>query len=329
MQKEKLKRLTKLDLHCHLDGSLTPESVSELLKRQVLVGELRVDDDCPNLADYLKKFELPLQCLQSYRNLKKASREFLLSLQDENIKYVEVRFAPMLSVNESLSCDKVIEAVLEGLEEAKKTCGIYYNVIVCNMRHHSTETNMSMIKTARAYLGQGVCAADLAGNEAAYPMGEFKTLFEYVRSLEMPFTIHAGECGSFDNIKEAILLGAKRIGHGIAMRGNPEVKALCKERRIGIEMCPISNMQTKAVKALSEYPLREFLNEGLAVSINTDNRTVSNTSLCKEFEFVEKNFSVNDDETILLIQNGIETVFADDDIKNKLFVALENDRRGE
>ena len=144
MQEKELRNLAKVELHCHLDGSLTLESVSELLNRRVSSSELMVADDCKDLKSYLEKFELPLKCLQTYDNLKKAAREFLLSLVKDNIKYVEVRFAPMLSVNEKLSCRNVIEAVLSGLEDGRKICDLDYNVIACTMRHHTAETNMEM-----------------------------------------------------------------------------------------------------------------------------------------------------------------------------------------
>ena len=143
-----------------------------------------------------------------------------------------------------------------------------------------------MIRTAREYLGNGVCAADLAGAEAIYPMSEFMELFGQAKKLGMPFTIHAGECGNVQNILDSVEAGALRIGHGIAMRGNSEVQKMIREKGIGVEMCPISNLQTKAVESESQYPLREFLDNGIKVTINTDNRTVSNTTMTK-LQFIQ------------------------------------------
>ncbi len=318
MQKNDLKKISKIDLHCHLDGSLSLECISSLLNRKVNSDEIMVADDCKDLATYLEKFQLPLQCLQTYENIKKASENFLISLINENIKYIEVRFAPMLSINNNLNCKQVIEAVLDGLNEGKKVSNIDYNVIVCAMRHHSDETNIAMIDAARYFLNEGVCAADLAGDEARYPMYKFRNLFTYVKSLGFPFTIHAGECGDANNIKEAILLGAKRIGHGIAMKNNKDIQELCRKNDVTIEMCPISNMQTKAVKNIIEYPLREFLDNNIKVTINTDNITVSNTSLSKEFGFIQNNLGIRDEEIELLIKNSINSTFADDSVKHKL-----------
>lgn len=319
MRSKGLYNLPRLDLHCHLDGSLTQSCVSELLGREVSPAELRVADDCLDLAMYLEKFQLPLRCLQTKEGLRRAAETFLLSLAEDEIDYVEVRFAPLLSTHAHLSCAEVIEAVLGGLESGRRLCHIDYNVIVCAMRHHTEEQNISMLQTARAYLGQGVCAADLAGNEAAYPMENFIDVFREAKRLGFPFTIHAGECGRVENIIEAVELGARRIGHGIAMKGHPQVQAMIAQRRIGVEMCPISNGQTGAVSDMRHYPLREFLHAKVPVTINTDNRTVSNTTLSKEFAYIRQQYRITEDEIKQLTNNAIEVAFADDAIKHRLW----------
>lgn len=315
-------QMPKIDLHCHLDGSLPQKCISELLGRVVTLEELQVKDDCQSLPEYLEKFDLPLECLQTAEGLRRAGRDFLMNVQDDNIRYVEVRFAPLLSVNENLSCREVVEAVLAGLEEAKQECGIYYNVIACAMRNHDPKESLNMVKVCREFLNQGVCAIDLAGNEPAFPMENFRELFQEVKRLEMPFTIHAGECGRVQNVVEAVKCGTQRIGHGIALRGNQEAIQLCKNRGIGIEMCPVSNMQTKAVQNIVEYPIREFIDSGMYITINTDNRTVSNTTIKKEIEVVQKNFGVTDDEIRKMMQNAIEVSFASDEVKQILWKCI-------
>ena len=166
-----------------------------------------------------------------------------------------------------------------------------------------------MIRTAREYLGNGVCAADLAGAEAIYPMSEFMKLFGQAKKLGMPFTIHAGECGNVQNILDSVEAEALRIGHGIAMRGNSEVQKMIREKGIGVEMCPISNLQTKAVESESQYPLREFLDNGIKVTVNTDNRTVSNTTMTKELQFIQEHYRITDEEIRLMMRNAVDTAF--------------------
>lgn len=318
MDRKTILELPKIELHSHLDGSLSIGAVRTLLGRTVEPEELMVAEDCKSLAEYLEKFNVPLACLQTTEGLKRGGYDFMEQISSEGLKYAEVRFAPQFSTSGGLSLRQVIESVLEGLERGKKEFGTDYQVIVCAMRHQSEEENAAMLKTAREYLGFGVCAADLAGDEAAYPMTEFLSLFEKVKRLEMPFTLHAGECGSVENIIASVACGAKRIGHGIAMRGHNEAKRLCKENRIGVEMCPISNLQTKAVLDGSMYPIREFLDEGLLVTLNTDNRTVSNTSVTKEIEHVQANYGVTDEEIIQMQKNAVEVSFAPEEQKERM-----------
>lgn len=319
MEYEKLKEMPKLELHCHLDGSLSQDFVQQMSERPVALSELQVKEECRDLAEYLEKFDIPMQCIQTEEGLKGAGYDLIRSVSKEQIKYIEVRFAPLFSVNEQLNVEQVISAVLAGLEKGKQEYGVSANIITCAMRHHSEEENLKMLKAARLFLGEGVCAADLAGNEAAYPMTNYMELFTAVKRLEMPFTIHAGECGNARNIADAIEVGAKRIGHGIAMRGNAEIQKLCLDNRIGIEMCPISNLQTKAVPSTAEYPLREFLDAGLLVTINTDNRMVSNTSVRKELDFIQSQYQIQDEEIYKMMKNAVEISFADDSIKHMLY----------
>jgi adenosine deaminase len=318
MTREDIIKLPKVELHCHLDGSLSREFVEKRLGREVGKEELSVSNDCTSLAEYLEKFDLPGQCLQDEEGLEEAGYDVLRSMKQENVIYSEIRFAPLLSETDNMNCNKVIEAVLRGLERGKKEFGIDFGLIVCAMRHHSEEMNWRMIRTAREYLGSGVCAADLAGAEALYPMSEFMDIFTETKKMGMPFTLHAGECGNPQNVIDSINVGAGRIGHGIAMRGNQEIRKMAKKAGIGIEMCPISNLQTKSVNSMAEYPMREFLDAGLKVSVNTDNRTVSNTSLTKELEFIQKNYGIRDEEILLMMKNAIDTAFADDSIKDKI-----------
>lgn len=320
------KDLIKLDLHCHLDGSLNVDSVYEMLAAQdicydraKLETKLKVNPDCTSLTEYLEKFDLPLQCLQTVEGLKRAAHELIRDAAQEDVRYIEVRFAPMLSTNAGLNCKKVLESVVEGLESAGKQYGVYASAIVCAMRHHSFEQNMEMLYMAREFLGNGVCALDLAGDESGFPTHLFRELFLEARRLEMPFTIHSGECGSVENVKEAIELGAKRLGHGIALQKSLELQKLCAEKRIGIEMCPTSNLQTKAIRSFAEYPLGEFVKNGLLVSINTDNRTVSGTSITQEMQIVRDVLGLGGDVILQCTKNAIETAFASDAVKHELY----------
>lgn len=315
---DEIREMPKIELHCHLDGSLSKDFIQKRLSREVSDEELSVSDDCASLEEYLEKFALSGECLKDEEGLEKAGYDVLKTMSKENVIYAEIRFAPLLSVTEKINTEKVIRALLKGLEKGKQDFGVAYNVIVCAMRHHSMEQNYEMIKTASKFLGKGVCAADLAGAEAQYPMSEFVELFEKTKKLGMPFTIHAGECGSVENIIDALNVGARRIGHGIAMKGRTDIQKRVKHSGIGIEMCPISNLQTKAVKSTGDYPIREFLNAGVPVTINTDNRTVSNTSVTKELSFIQKMYGISDYEIYLMMENAVKAAFVNEEMKERL-----------
>lgn len=312
--------MLRVDLHCHLDGSLTRSCIEELLGRSVSQEELQARDDCRSLKEYLEKFELPLEALQTEKALRRAGSDFMESAARDRLDYVEVRFSPLLSVRQGLRYEQVIEALLTGLEQGKERFGISYGVIACAMRGFPEEANLQMLKAAREFLGAGICAADLAGDEAAWPMGMFLELFEQVKRWEMPFTLHAGECGSVQNVVDAVECGAKRIGHGIALSGHPGAIELCRRQRIGIEMCPVSNRQTKAVAENAPYPMREFLDAGLLVTVNTDNRTVSGTDISRELQVIRDDYGIREEEIRQMMKNAAETSFADDSVKHRLLM---------
>ncbi len=364
-----IEQLPKIDLHCHLDGSLTKALIERRLGRTVSEDMLTVSEECRSLTEYLEKFDLPLKCLQDAEGLEEGAYTFVQEIAKENMKYIEVRFAPMLSVHKQLSCYEIIEAVRRGMERAKEDFKVRYGIIVCAMRNHTLEQNMEMLACARQYLGKGVCALDLAGDESAFPTknfrklfweakrigmpftihsGEtgnlylgkgvcaldlagdesafptknFRKLFWEAKRIGMPFTIHSGETGNLENVREALELGARRIGHGIALKQDPKLMKAYADAGIGVEMCPTSNFQTptsnfqtKAVRTWEEYPLRQFLDAGIKVSINTDNRTVSGTTMTKELMKIYEHYGRDEKLIHTLLCNAAETAF-DPEIKD-------------
>ena len=321
LEKEFLNR-SKIDLHCHLDGSLVLKSMSEIMGREVREEEIQVSDNCTSLAEYLQKFDLPISCIQTEAGLKKSAKDFLMELQKDNIKYVEARFAPFFSCGEGLSYKQIMESVLDGFKEASEETGILFQVIACNMRHLDEETNIRMMRECREFLGEGLCAIDLAGDEKSMPNAMFGNLFAEAKKLDYPYTIHAGECGSVQSILDAVEMGAKRIGHGIAMMGNAEVQKLVASKRIGVEMCPISNYQTKALQPEQVYPIRDFAKMGVLTTINTDNRTVSNTCITKEMEFLNKKIGISEAELYQYQMNAVDVAFCDDAMKHEIWKSL-------
>lgn len=320
----KLADLKKYDLHCHLDGSLSTvtirklaEEIGEELPEEPRLAELlQVEPNCTSLKEYLTKFELPLSCLVTKASFRIAVRELLKDAAKENVVYMEIRFAPFLSVHEKLSAREIVEGALEGAKDGTTLYGVKCQLILCGMRHMDVSQNIELVKLAREYLGSGVCAVDLAGDEASFPVRTQTEMFRIAKAVGMPFTIHAGECGSAESIWDAIDLGAVRIGHGIAARKDPGLMQYCAEHGICFEMCPISNLQTHAVHSMEEYPLLQFLEAGIPVTVNTDNRTVSDTTITKELELVQEYYKLTYGDLEQLMNNAKAAVF-DSDFKGK------------
>lgn len=306
-----IKSMEKYDLHCHLDGSLSESCIRRLAEEAgisldgcQLEKELRAEEDCKSLAEYLTKFDLPLRCLASEKSFTEAVKDVMKTAAQEHVVYLEIRFAPMLSVTENLTANKIIEASIKGLKEGENLYGVKGNLILCGMRHQPVESNTKLAEIAADYHGYGVCALDLAGDEAAFPVKQQAEMFRKAKELGIPFTIHAGECGSTQSIWDAIELGASRIGHGIAAAKDETLMRYCADHKIPFEMCPVSNLQTKAVRTMEEYPFLRFLEAGIPVTINTDNRTVSNTSMAKELELLQGYYGIGDKVLVQLMENG-------------------------
>lgn len=320
-----LKKMPKIELHCHLDGSMNLDVTKELLKElgenysdAQLIDMLQAPEDCPSLADYLTRFDLPIRLIQTKEGLRKSAKAVALDAAAENVKYIEVRFAPTFSTNQGLSIRDILESVQAGLLEAEAQADIRTGIIVCGMRHLDMNTNLSMLRQAAELYGSGVVACDLAGDEKAFPTKNFVEFFEESKRLGIPFTIHSGETGSTENIRVAIDLGAKRLGHGIAMGRDLDLIRECASKHIGVELCPSSNLQTKAVTSFADYPLRSFMTAGVPVSINTDNRIVSGTTNSREWKRVVEHFAITDEEIAKIYRDSVEMSFATDDIKHEL-----------
>ena len=308
---ESIKNLKKVELHLHLDGSLFLDTVSEITGRDKddLKGEMVAYEKCNNLSEYLEKFDLPISIMQSREVLVRVAKDLVNYLEKENVIYAEVRFSPIFHVNGGLSYDEVVEAVIEGLNSNKK---VKTNIILSMMRGIDKETNIKVIEVASRYLGRGVCAIDLAGAEDKYLLGDYEDLFAIAKSKNIPFTIHAGENGGYEEVKKAVLIGAKRIGHGIHAINDDETINLLKEKNVLLEICPTSNEQTNAVLKYEDNPIYNFYKMGVNVSINTDNVTVSNVSLSEEYMKLYNTFNFDVEDFKNINKMSINAAFISD-----------------
>jgi adenosine deaminase len=317
---EVFQALPKTDLHVHLDGSLRLSTILELAEEQGVKlpatdeASLRAAIGCGknfgSLVEYLRGFEITLSVMQTEAALERIAFELAEDAHRENVRYMEVRYSPMLHTQRGLKLTTVVEAVLEGLARARETYAIKANVILCGIRNISTESSYHMAELAVAYKGRGVVGFDLAGAEADFPAKHHKAAFQLVRDNNINTTIHAGEAYGPESIAQAIhVCGAHRIGHGVRLMENGDLLHYVNDHRLPLECCPSSNVQTGAVKTLEQHPLKLYFDLGLRVTVNTDNRLITDTTVSKELYLVHTVLGVPFREIQSMLISGFKSAF--------------------
>ena len=318
-----------IDLHLHLDGSLSVKSVKELAALQnieipeneeELLKLLRINDDCRDLTEYLEKFAFPGKLLHTKEALSLSVYNLCEELKEQGLIHAEIRFAPQLHTHKGLSQTEVVEAAIEGLNKSDFSAGL----ILCCMRGNDNhEENLETVKIAKGFLGKGVVSVDIAGAEALFPTENFADLFALARELEIPFTIHAGEADGPKSVWKALEYGTKRLGHGVRSLEDPELIEKIVAEGITLELCPTSNLHTCMFPCIEEYPLRKLMEAGVKITVNTDNMTVSNVTLDSEFKKLIAAFDLTDDEIKNIARNSVGACFADEETKKILLEKIE------
>ena len=315
--------IPKILLHLHLDGAIDIDDAFKWVKedgikisKKDLLRELQVDEECHNLNDYLKKFDLPCKLLQTCERLEITSYHLFQKLAKLNVVYAEVRFAPLKHLEKGLILDDVVISVINGFNKANVESGIMGGIILSLMRGEEYEKNKNVVDVAKKYLGKGVVGIDLAGAEALYPTKDYVKLFSYAKTLEIPFTIHAGEAAGVESIKAALDTGAKRIGHGVKVIDDEALMERVIKENILLEVCVTSNYQTEAIKR--RHPIEKLYRKGVKISINTDNDTVSGIDINREYARILQETKMDIEDLINCNTNSIPFIFADDKTKNKL-----------
>ena len=322
-----IKKLPKIELHCHIDGSIRPKTMFEILKESGKIStsyeefqkEVMIKGECNSLIEYLEKFEYPNKVMQTKENIERIVYEVMEDAFLENVKYIELRFAPKLHMKKGLKFDEIVESAISGLKKAEKNLDIKGNLIVCIMRGSDLSDAIDVVENSKKFLNKGVVAIDLAGDEANYPPEIYKDAFDLAYKYGFNITIHAGETGISENIIKSIdLLHASRIGHGVNAKDDKFAFNKVLDNNVFLEMCPTSNIQTKAVNSYIEHPIIDFLNKDIKVTLNTDNRTVSNVNMTKEFEVLENELKSNLIDFKNIYLNSIDAAFISDKEKESL-----------
>ncbi len=316
-----LEKIPKTDLHCHLDGSLRLASILEMADQQGvklpsdneegLAKAIGMGQICDSLVDYLKAFQVTLSILQTEESLYRTAYELAIDAAKENVRLLEVRFSPIYHTRQGLKMTQIIETVAEGLRQAKRETGIMSGIIICGIRNIDPENSMRLAELAVAYKNKGgVVGFDLAGAEYNYPAKEHREAFALIRNNNVNSTAHAGEAYGPDSIKQAIhVCGAHRIGHATRLREDGDLINYVNDHRIPIECCLSSNIQTRAAKDFASHPLPFYFNFGLRVTINTDNRMVTDTTITKELWLAHQHYGLEIGDIRELTINGFKSAF--------------------
>ena len=312
-----LKKIPKIELHVHLDGSLNIDKISEITKedKKVLEEKMTAGEKLSSLKDYLDKFDYAVSLLQIPDLIRKLASSLREDLIKDNVIYAEVRYAPLKHIS-YISMDEFIDIVYEELNKDKK---LKVKLILCMMRNDSKLNNMKVINLAKKHLKKEVVGIDLAGDEDSYPTKDFKDLFDYANELKIPITIHSGESTNYKEVEAALNMHAKRIGHGIRSIDNFDLINKLKDNNILLELCHTSNVQTNSVDIYKNHPIKLFSLLGVIYSINTDNRLVSEIDLSREYKKLIDNRLVTIEGIIKSNLNAIKYSFLTEEEKVTLF----------
>ncbi|MEE9162262.1 MAG: adenosine deaminase [Candidatus Neomarinimicrobiota bacterium] len=314
------RRLPKAELHCHLDGSLRPDTILELAAEQKielpakdadgLRAIISIGDKVRSLEHYIDRFEIPLSVLQTPEALERVAYELAEDAWNDGVRYIEVRYSPALHTRKEMTAGDSIEAVKRGLDRAEADLNIRTGIIICGIRNISPEISLRLADLAVQFKHKGVVGFDLAGAEENFPAKHHQEAFFMILKNNINTTLHAGEAFGPESIHQAIhYCGAHRIGHGTRLLEDQDLMHYVNDHRIALEVCLLSNVQTRTVRSLEEHPFKFYYEQGIRVTLNTDNRLVSNTTLSQEYLRAKETFdlSLNDFRDIII--NGFKSAF--------------------
>ncbi len=319
MFQDAIASLPKVELHLHLDTSLSIDFVRQFFPAitQSQFEQQYIASDCRELADFLAKVHRQLDLLQTEQALRFAVDDLFQQLKRDNVKYVELRFAPLLHLTQQLTAEQVVEIVLDAMQTAQRTWHIQAGLILCTLRHFSPQQSLQTAQLVTRYASQGVVALDLAADEARYPLDAHLAAFRHVTEAGGNVIAHAGEAKGADSVIESIQqLNVSRIGHGVRAIESLEAIELIKERNVLLEVCPSCNIVCNVFDTIEQHPVDALLNHGVKLSINTDARTTSFSTLNKEYQQMVEVFDWPVEQLQRCNLNAINASFASDDVKS-------------
>ena len=311
--------IPKAELHCHLDGSLRASTMLELARDSRVsmpcddaeaLADYMLVRDAKSLEDYLTRFETTLAVMQTAESLERVAFELAEDAAREGVRYLEVRYAPILNVRGGLSLGEAVEAPLRGLARAERENDIVARVLICSLRHLPPATSLDLARLAVEFRAAGVVGFDLAGGEAGHPAALHAEAFAHARAHGLACTCHAGEGDGAQSIWQAVhQCGATRIGHATRLFENQALSDEVNASRITLEICLTSNVQTRVARTYAEHPMRAYHDRGLKVVLNTDNRLMSGVTLTDEYVAANVHLGFTMPELCDVAVNGFESGF--------------------
>ncbi|GBE29582.1 aminodeoxyfutalosine deaminase [bacterium BMS3Bbin04] len=263
-----------------------------------------------SLAAYLESFDVTLSVMQHAEDISRIATELCEDAWADGIWYLEVRFSPVLHIKGKLSLVKVMNAVVDGLSEGERRTGIRTGIIICGIRSIDPTTSLRLAELCISYKGRGMVGFDLAGQEDSYPARDHAESFYLIRRNNIPCTVHAGEAWGPASIRQALHdLNAHRIGHGTRLVEDGDLLNYVNDHRIPLECCLTSNVDVGAVESLDQHPLKFYFDQGLRVTVNTDNRLISDTTVTQELALAQEHLGFTRSEINDLIIMGFKSAF--------------------
>lgn len=337
LTKETLRRWPKAELHVHLDGALRPATMLELARQQGIrlpadtpeaLAKAMLVREAKSLEEYLQKYEITLSVLQTAPALERVAYEFVIDKANENVRYVEVRYSPLLH-RPALTLAQAIEAPLAGIRRAAAETGTKVGLIVCAMRTRPPAESLELARAAAEYRSAGVTAFDLAGAERGHPAREHRAAFEYAAAHGMACTCHAGEGDGAHSIDQALHeLGAQRIGHGTRLAEDPALLEEVVARKIPLEMCLSSNVHTHVVASVAEHPFKRYFQQGVVVTLNTDGPLTDGITLTDEYFLAHTALGLTPTDLARVVLNACESAFLPEYDKVALVSRVQSELEG-
>jgi adenosine deaminase len=314
--------LPKVELHLHLDCSLSYNVVSRLLpgiSPQEFRSKFVVEGKCSSLAEYLTRAPYLVALMQSREALQLSVEDVFEQLAADNMLYAELRFAPLLHLEQGLRPEEVVETVDRTTDACIARTGIEARLILCTLRHYTREQSLQTARLVEQFRGSRVAALDIAGDEAGQPLAPHKPAYDYAHEHGLFVTAHAGEAAGASSVWETLReLAPSRIGHGVRSIEDPELVAFLKERAIHLEVCPTSNVQTSVCETIHDHPVDKLYRAGVPLNINTDCRTISDTNLRREYQQVSEAFRWESADFFRCNLAALRAAFVSPEIRQRL-----------